>query len=408
MSDLSDVLTMGERIRTIRERQGISRAVVAGLVGRSPIWLRKIEAGERRLHSLPMIVKLARVLNVTDLSELTGEPLAATVDPWGRVGHPYVINLRNAIHGPLFGRPLALPESVDVLAGRTAQAWKAWHTSPMNRTETGAMLPELLSAIHACVRRSEGDEKRRAYAVLASAYGVAQMFAAHTTEPELYWITVDRARSAAEESDDPVRLAMAAWVMANGMASVGDTEECIELLTDAADSLRPMLEDGSDEVRGVFGSICLKVAITHAEDGKEGDAWRWWDEASKTAKLAPGYWHPETAFGSGNVAVHAVTMGVELKTPGAALKKAEDTNPEGVPSRERRSRLYVDAARSQWARKETSGALHYLSTAFEISPECVRYVPPARALAAELALKATGPLKADAVALAQEVGVTAA
>ena len=233
------------------------------------------------------------------------------------------------------------------------------------------------------------------------------MFATHTTEPELYWLTVDRARNSAEESDDPTRLAMAAWVMTNGLSVSGNTEECIRLLTNAAGSLRSLLENGTDDVRGVCGSVCLKAAITHAQDGEEGNAWRWWDEASKTAKLMPGYSHPETAFGSGNCAVHAVTMGVELKTLGAALRKAEETNPEGIVSLERRSWLYADAA-SQWARKEGSGALHYLSTAFEMSPECVRYVPPARALAAELASKATGTLKGEAVALAEAVGVIAA
>ncbi|MFC1420369.1 helix-turn-helix domain-containing protein [Streptacidiphilus cavernicola] len=408
MSELAEELSVGERIRILRDRRGMSRAVLAGLVGRSAVWLRKIESGERRLHSLPMIVKLARALHVSDVSELMGAAMSAPVDQGGRVSHPYVAPLRDAIHAPLFGRPLALPESVEVLSGRVAQAWRTWHMSPMNRTETGSVLPELLSACQAAVRRSEGDERRRAHVVLASAYGLAQMFAAHITEPELYWLTVDRARNSAEESDDPARLAMAAWVMANGLSASGYTEECIRLLTDAAASLRPLLEEGSDDLRGVFGSVCLKAAITHAQDGEEGSAWRWWDEASKTAKLMPGYLHPETAFGSGNCAVHAVTMGVELKTPGAALKKAEETNPEGIESLERRSRLYVDAARSQWARKEGSGALHYLSTAFEMSPECVRYVPPARALAAELALKATGTLKGEAVALAEAVGVLAA
>jgi len=386
----------------------MSRPVLAGLVGMSTIWLRKIETGERQLRSLPVLVRLARALHLSDISELTGDAMSAPVDPWGRVSHPSVSALRDAIHAPLFGRPAALPESVESLSGRVAQAWSTWHMSPMNRTETGAALPELLSACQAAVRRSEGEERRRAHVVLASAYGLAQMFAAHTTEAELYWLTVDRARNSAEESDDPARLAMAAWVMANGLSASGHIEECVRVLTDAADSLRPLLEDGTDDVRGVFGSVCLKAAITHAQDGAEGDAWRWWDEASKTAKLMPGYSHPETAFGSGNVAVHAVTMGVELKTPGAALKKAEETDPEGVVSLERRSRLFVDAARSQWARKEGSGALHYLRTAFEMSPECVRYVPPARALAAELALKATGTLKGEAVALAEEVGVTVA
>ncbi len=408
MSELAAELTIGERVRILRERRGMSRAVLAGLVGRSVVWLRKVETGERGLHSLPMIVRLARALHLADLSELTGDTMSAPVDSWGRVSHPSVTSLRDAIHAPLFGRPLALPESVEVLSGRVAQAWHTWHMSPMNRTETGAALPGLLSACQALVRRSEGEERRRAHVVLASAYGLAQMFAAHTTEPELYWLCVDRARNSAQESDDPARLAMAAWVMANGLSASGHYEECVRVLEDAADSLRPMLESGTDDLRGVYGSVCLKAAVTHAQDGQEGNAWHWWDEASKTARLMPGYSHPETAFGSGNTAVHAVTMGVELKTPGAALKKAEETDPGGIPSLERRSRLYVDAARSQWARKESSGALHYLSTAFEMSPECVRYVPPARALAAELALKATGTLKAEAVALAEAVGVTAA
>lgn len=401
-------LTAGERLRHLRERAGKSRPVLAGLVGRSTSWLRKVEDGERALTSLPLLVQLARALEITDLSELTGEPLAAHVDLWGRVSHPYVPKLREAVNAPMFGRPAGLTESVDVVAGRVAQGWITWHTSPHNRTEVGAMLPDLLASVGQTVRATEGRERRRAYEVQASAYGLAQMFAAHTTEPALYWVAVERARNAAEESDDPARLALAAWVMANALSPGGYTEECTRLLDHAANSLRPMLEDGPDEVRGVYGSICLKAAMTLALDGKEGDAWRWWDEASKTARLMPGYWHPETAFGSGNTAVHAVTMGVELKTPGAALKRAEETDPEGIPSLERRSRLYVDAARSQWQRYEGSGALHYLSTAFELSPECVRYVPPARALAAELAQKLTGPLKSDALALADAVGVTAA
>lgn len=243
------------------------------------------------------------------------------------------------------------------------------------------MLPGLLTTCHATAKGREGAERRQAYRILVEVYALAQMYAAHVVEPELYWVLVDRARMAADESDDRVMLAFSAWIAANGLASSGHTEECLRLLAEAADSLRPLLEDGSEFLRGTFGSIALKAAVTFAEDGREGDAWRWFEEAERTAQLAPGYWHPWSVFGVANVAVHGVTIGVELKTPGAALRRVADVDPKSVPSTERRSRLYIDAARSEHARRESAGALHYLRKAYEVSSEGVRYVPAGRALA---------------------------
>jgi hypothetical protein len=109
-------------------------------------------------------------------------------------------------------------------------------------------------------------------------------------------------------------------------------------------------------------------------------------------------------FGTGNVAVYAVSIGTELKTPGLAVQRAEAPHVV-VPSVQRQSRMLVDAARAQWQRREPAGAFAYLRAAHDKSPEEVRYVPSARALAAELARKSSGVLKADAVALAEAVGV---
>jgi transcriptional regulator with XRE-family HTH domain len=63
-------LTTGQRIRIRREARGMSRPVLAGLVGRSADWLKKIENGDRRLNSLPLLIELARALGVRDISEL--------------------------------------------------------------------------------------------------------------------------------------------------------------------------------------------------------------------------------------------------------------------------------------------------------------------------------------------------
>ncbi len=49
----------GERIQILRERKGLSRPVLAGLVGMSASWLKGIERGTRLPPRLPLLVKLA-------------------------------------------------------------------------------------------------------------------------------------------------------------------------------------------------------------------------------------------------------------------------------------------------------------------------------------------------------------
>lgn len=407
VTDLPADLTTGERIRITRERRGMSRPVLAGLVGRSSDWLKKIERGDRDLRSLPMLIRLAQVLRVDDVSMLTGNDTVIPVDQGGKVSHSSVPALREAIHSSIFRRSAYELGTVDELRGRVRQAWVTWHSSMHQRTEVGAVLPDLLIACHSAVKRGDSNARRGAYAAMAEAYALAQQFAAHTTEPELYWLTVDRARMAAEESDDPVLLAAAAWVVGNGLRDSGHTEEALRLVSEAADTLRGRLEEGPDILRGTFGALCLHAAVTAAKEGREGDAWRWWDEADRTARTSPGYTHPWTMFGTGNVAVHAVSIGVELCTPGAALRRASDAVPETIPSVERRSRLFLDAARSQYARKEHAGSIHYLRKAIETSPEAVRFVPSGRRLAADLALNAPASIRAEARELAVTVGAAA-
>lgn len=63
---------IGARIQVIRERQGKTRTVVAGLVGRSPQWLKDVERGRRLPPRWDMLVRLAQVLHV-DVTALTGD-----------------------------------------------------------------------------------------------------------------------------------------------------------------------------------------------------------------------------------------------------------------------------------------------------------------------------------------------
>ena len=75
LDDLAGKRT-GERIQILRERRGLSRPVLSGLVGMSPSWLKGIEQGRRLPPRLPVLVKLAEALAVGDVAVLAGTDTA--------------------------------------------------------------------------------------------------------------------------------------------------------------------------------------------------------------------------------------------------------------------------------------------------------------------------------------------
>ncbi|WP_413807670.1 helix-turn-helix domain-containing protein [Streptomyces sp. OE57] len=87
--DIPEDLSIGERIKVLRESRGMSRSVLANLCGRGPDWLKKIESGERELRSHALLLRLAAALQLSDLSVITGRPADVTQPvPLGRLNHP--------------------------------------------------------------------------------------------------------------------------------------------------------------------------------------------------------------------------------------------------------------------------------------------------------------------------------
>lgn len=409
MTDLPEGLTTGERIRVLRERRGLSRPVLAGLVGRSSDWLKKIETGDRPLTSITHLVRLANALRVPDVSTLTGGDLSIPARDVGKLSHSAVPLVRAAMHEVSFGGPVALGAvSPEVLRGRVDAAWRLWHTSTHQRTEVGGQLPALIQDAHACIRAHHGKERRAAHAATGDLYRLVQRYLAHISEPELYWLALDRGRAHSEEADDPLSLALAAWSTAIGQRAGGWTDEAVQTDEAGMALLRDRLEGGSPDVLGAYGALQLQAAISYGLDGRSGDAERYLDEADRTAQRLPaGYTHQASAFDASNVAIHGVGVGVGLLTPGEALRRSESIDLESIGSLERRSRLLLDIASGHQQRRETAAAVQYLGQAYRVSSEAVRYVPTARSLAAQLARSATGPLKREAAELAEEIGVAA-
>src|SRR5579859_4247357 len=170
LDDLAGKRT-GERIQILRERRGLSRPVLAGLVGMSASWLKGIERGTRLPPRLPLLVKLAEALAVGDVAVLAGIDMdlggaaSVPVASFARIPHDAVPAIREAVRDPLLVIPDG-PADVAALASRAGDAWRIWHQSEQHRTDTGRILPRLITDARFAARAAEGPARRAANAVL--------------------------------------------------------------------------------------------------------------------------------------------------------------------------------------------------------------------------------------------------
>ncbi|MEU0739734.1 XRE family transcriptional regulator [Streptomyces sp. NPDC006134] len=292
------------------------------------------------------------------------------------------------------------------LQGRVDQMWRQWHSSPHNRTEVGAQLPELIRDAEAAVRALDGDQRRAALVALSDVYRLTGQATAYVAPAEMAWVVADRALSAAQDADDPPAIASAAWNMGNILRETSYPEEALRVVLEAADLMRPHLDGAPEDWHGIYGALQLHAAVTAAREGREGDAWRYWDVGDQVAKSLPaGYVHPSTVFGRANVDFHAISVATDLRKSAKALGLADDIDPDTMPSVERRARLWIEVARGHLQRGDRTAALHVMQMAHRISSETVSFTPSARHVAADLWRNAPRAMRTEASQLAEKAGV---
>ncbi len=404
--NLDPTLSVGRRIRLLRERRGLSRAVVAGLCGRSESWLKKIEQGTRQVVRLPMLLRLAEVLRVNDLTELTGQHLPLAV--YGKPTHQATPALQQVMTTySLRTVPAAeadrLP-SVSELQSRLDDAVTLWRTSRYPRTEVGALLPSLLKETQQVVRVLAGSERRAAAAVLAGTYLLVQKFFSYQPVPELVYLAADRGMMAAQEADDPIAIARSAWYLARVFQDSGQLDQAERIVRDAAELLKSGLDGASTEHLAMWGSMQLATGMTAACDYDFGTAWRFWDMAEEIARsLGQDYCHPWNGFGPVDMQVKGVSIDVALGRYGDAARRVETIDVDSIRSPSLRSRYLVEVARGYLARRDDIAACHLLSRAYQESPEMVKHGQFGRSVTQELVERNHSAVKSEVRALADKI-----
>ncbi|MBF6082617.1 helix-turn-helix transcriptional regulator [Nocardia cyriacigeorgica] len=400
---------IGLRIKRLRERVGMSRTVLAGLVGRSTEWLKAVENGRLQPPRLPMLLRIAHALELTDLAELTGNGVAVPVAMFAGERHAALTAVQAALTDYRLA-PASKPANVGHLAQRLRQAWAIRHASPDHRTQLGNLLPALIKDAQGAVRAGS-DQRREARRVLAGVYQLADFYVAYQPAPELVWLVADRALAEGYDADDPYVIACGAWAMTQALRDSGRWEEAIALARTAVDGLVPYLDRDTtpDDWRGIAGALHAEVAYVHARRGRHGDAWSYWEKAEATARaLGPDYRHIQTSFSIPVLAAHATTLGVELRRSGEALRAARGFDADQIASIPRRSRHFIEVARAHDQRDEPVAALALLDKAVRTAPETVKYNGHARDILHTLLRKPPSGMRDDVHALCREIGLAPA
>ncbi|MEV0520278.1 helix-turn-helix transcriptional regulator, partial [Nonomuraea sp. NPDC050405] len=186
-----DYLVDGARIMAMRRARGLSRRVLADLVGCSEEWLRLVEKGVRPLDRLSTLMRIAGVLRVVDMSELVGGPIAlpavsgpavsgsamsgrsmagpgghagGRAGPGGHAGGRYggADEMGLALLFPRRPADGEAAASVHRVRRHVTAAWEVWRRSPRRYTELRRDLPGLLLMADTTARREPDPAQAQA------------------------------------------------------------------------------------------------------------------------------------------------------------------------------------------------------------------------------------------------------
>jgi transcriptional regulator with XRE-family HTH domain len=365
-------IPVGERIRFFRSRR--TRVSVAHLAGISDDYLYEVEKG-LKVPSVAMLYKLARILNVP-ISALFSEP-----DFGSEPGAPPSTSDLAGAMVDFSTSEAPEPPDLDALADRLTWLHNAYQNSPTRFTDTAKLLPGLIRDVGHATRAfrtpGEDQQRRQAYRLAADLYLLVKFYAKWLRPSDVMLMAADRGAFYAEAADDPVRLAVARWNLAQALSSSNEPEHAQHLALDAAEQLGPQMErEGSDQrnALAICGMLHLMAAVC---DVRLSDHWnalrRVREQAVPIAQRIGNHNAFWTTFGPANCLAYAVSINMEAGEGAEALRLADDLELANLASLERRATVLLTLARCHDYMRNDSAALLLLLRLEREAPEDLRY-----------------------------------
>jgi transcriptional regulator with XRE-family HTH domain len=344
----SQALTVGSLIREYRISKKWSMSDLAGKVKRSASWVAQVERNEIIVTDIIMLEKLAVVLGVSrsDLIEAALGP-EAVISLRDKI---YVEELRKAISGhpilDIVGQSIeSLDFKIDLqdMQTRRDSAWELVHASSYK--ELGPFLAKLISDLEKAIRFADDDLQIKLLELLADVYQVAAATLVKVGDRGAAWVAADRSIAAGEKCNDRNLVIAGQLRMARTMLNSSERGLALHVIEQITKLVTDAINSKDQGLISLVGASLLLLAIVDARENNEL-AREYIAIARQLALvLKTDFNEYGTEFGLTNVAMHAVSVEVELGNGGEALKLAKNV-PNKKLSKERQARYWIDVARA--------------------------------------------------------------
>jgi hypothetical protein len=271
----------------------------------------------------------------------------------------------------------------------------------LHRAYQAADYGEVLEALPSMIVALDGQEP----SLVAAGYTVVAKTLTKIGAYDLALVAADRAWAAAKRSGDSADVGMAVYQVVCALLPTPRGALAEELAVETAAHLEG---DADGAVCSVAGALWLIAAVAAARRTDCAAAGERLDRAERLAdRIGADGNHRWTAFGPTNVAIHRVSVAVEVGDAPAALAAAEavdiDRLPEGL--RSRRVQVQLDIAWAHVQRRRDAEALVALLEVERAAPQVTRRNAVARDTIRQLLARARGTSGAAVRGLADRAGV---
>ncbi|MGI5341205.1 helix-turn-helix domain-containing protein [Streptomyces sp. CA-181903] len=377
--------TLGDRLRELRARRGLTQEALAEAALLSADTVRKLEQNQRLTARMATLHKLARALDV-ETSALLGAP--TVLEPSDGSEPASLLALRQSVT-PVQEFPGLGSDSEDAEPPTVNQLKDGIRSTERIRrlgelTKITALLPTLLADARAAVRAYTGEDRAASYAVLAEAYQVAATTLTAFGKEDAAYTALERSMAAARQSDDPrleiIGISTLSWIFSK-QGRVADAEQ---VAVRTAERIEPGFR--SEPVDLSLWGILLLRGASAAIRGERADTAE--DllslAAAAAARIGRDRLDYATPFGPTNAGVATVNAYVDLGKPDTALRHAQRIpHLSGLPPTWL-ARHCVDRALAHAEMRQDAAATRALLAAERTAPEWMRYHATARHLVAEL------------------------
>ncbi|WP_245606357.1 transcriptional regulator [Streptomyces himastatinicus] len=271
------------------------------------------------------------------------------------------------------------------------------------------VLPDLIAETEHAARAHRSTDgagaRRDVMRVTADLYFLLRSYLRRTGRIDLSMMAADRAVRAAEEADDPLRVAAAQWNLGHVLLAAREPDGAEQVALRAVEELsRARLPD--PERIAMSGALQL-VAVMAEARRREWSAARVRQRThARPAARRVGegniMW---TVFGPTNVDLHEVSIEMEAGDTNEALHVADEVDTSSLPSMERSFTFNLEVARCHNLRREDAAVLLSLLELEDLAPEDLARTALARELMLTVVRRGRTTHARQAEKLAERVGV---